>query len=250
MKTALQLYSVRDTMFGDLPGHIRAIAEMGYDGAEFVDFGGDSVVRIAEEMKKNGLEVFSIHTSVGDMQAADEEKIRRYAGYGCRVIPLGWLPEERIPGGPLYRETLDIIRGYSALCAKYGIRLVYHNHDFDLRPYGDTRSLDRLLADAGEDVLGAELDTCWIYSGDADPVEYIERYGSRCPVLHLKDCVKEGGRHGFLPLGQGVIDLAPVVSAAEEKSVEWLCIEQDEPSPGKTSMECARESLEYLKKII
>ena len=61
--------------------------------------------------------------------------------------------------------------------------------------------------------------------------------------------MKEGGRKGFRALGEGVLDFAPIVRAAE-KGVEWLCVEQDEPSPGKTPMECALMSIAHLKTLL
>jgi sugar phosphate isomerase/epimerase len=35
--------------------------------------------------------------------------------------------------------------------------------------------------------LQAELDTCWIRVAEEDPVQYIEKYSGRAPVVHLKD---------------------------------------------------------------
>ncbi|MCQ2431228.1 MAG: sugar phosphate isomerase/epimerase [Clostridia bacterium] len=250
IKTALQLYSVRATLLGDLKGHLKEIRAMGYEGAEYVNFGGDSVERIAEEMGNAGLEVFSIHTDINEMIRMDEAQLIRYKELGCRYMPIGWLPEDRLAGGPLYSETLDTIKAYSALAKKHGIQLLYHNHDFDFVMAGDRHRLDVLYADTDAEVLGAELDTCWIYSGGEDPLAYMKKYTGRCPVLHLKDCVKEGGRSGFRALGEGVLDFAPIVSAAESLGVKWLCVEQDEPSPDRTPMECAKMSMEHLKALL
>ena len=250
MKTALQIYSLRSTILTDTSTQLEALKRAGYDGAELVNFGGDSVGFLAGEMKKAGLEVFSIHTSIDEIIAADEKTLSLYASLGCTVMPIGWLSEDRIAGGKLYAETLELIADFSALAKKHGIRLVYHNHDFDLAMLDGRRKLDILLGDTGPGVLGAELDTCWVYSAGADPLEYLGKYASRCPVLHLKDCVREGGRKGFRALGEGVIDFAPIVSLAREHGVEWLCVEQDAPSPGKTPMECALESIAFLKKLL
>ena len=250
MKTALQLYSVRGTLLSDIPAHCKAVKDMGYDGAEFVNFGGDSVERIAEAMGNAGLEVFSIHTDINEAVRCDEDQLSRYADYGCRYMPIGWLPEERIAGGALYAETLDAVKIYSAACRKYGIQLLYHNHDFDFINTDGKHRLDILYADTDAQTLGAELDTCWIYTGGEDPLDYLRKYAGRCPVLHLKDCVKEGGRKGFRALGEGVLDFAPIVREAGDLGVQWLCVEQDEPSPDRTPMECAKMSIDHLKTLL
>ena len=250
MKTALQIYTLRDTILQDTSGQLAELKRAGYDGAELVNFGGDSVEYLAGEMKKAGLEVFSIHTCIDEVMAADEKRLGLYASLGCTVMPIGSLPEDRLPGGKLYAVTLEAIGRFSALAEKHGIRLVYHNHDFDLEPLDGVRKLDILLADTAPDILGAELDTCWIYTAGADPLDYVRRYAPRCPVLHLKDCVKEGGRKGFRAIGEGALDFAPIIGAAKSGGVEWLCVEQDEPSPGKTPMECALMSIAHLKTLL
>jgi len=61
--------------------------------------------------------------------------------------------------------------------------------------------------------------------------------------------VPEGGRKGFRELGAGVIGFGLIVEEAKSRGLDWLCIEQDEPTPGKTSMECARDSYTFLKNL-
>ena len=40
-----------------------------------------------------------------------------------------------------------------------------------------------------------------------------------------------------------------MAKAAEAAGSKWLIIEQDQPSMGKSPMECAAMSMEYLKKV-
>ena len=53
----------------------------------------------------------------------------------------------------------------------------------------------------------------------------------------------------FRPLGCGVQDIPSIIAAAEEAGSKWLIVEQDQPSMGKTPMECVATSMEYLKSI-
>lgn len=250
MKMALQLYSVRNTLFSDPERHLKQIREMGYDGAELINFGGNNVLHIAQLMGKNGLEVFSIHTDINEIVSDDESRLACYRDLGCRYMPIGSLPEDRLAGGPRYRETLAAITEYARTAAKYGIRILYHNHDFDFKLWNGKHKLDVLYADLPAEILGAELDTCWIYTAGEDPKAYLEKYAERCPILHLKDCVREGGQKGFRALGEGVLDFPSIVSTAKQLDIPWLCVEQDDPSPGKSAMECAQISAAYLKTLL
>lgn len=250
MKTAIQLYTFRFSIMSDLHGHLSHLRSLGFEGAELVDLGGGALTQTVDEMNRLGLEVFSLHVGVDQLLRCDASEAKGFAELGCRYLPIGWLPAERLAGGALYGETLCAIREYAAVCRRYGLTLLYHNHEFDFERADGRRKLDVLYADTDPDDLKAELDTCWIYTGGEDPLDYMRRYANRCPVLHLKDCVREGGRKGYMPLGEGVLDFAPMVREASSLDVEWLCVEQDDPTPGLTPMECTERSMAHLCSLL
>ena len=53
-----------------------------------------------------------------------------------------------------------------------------------------------------------------------------------------------------MPLGQGVLEFPPILTEAAAQGVEWLCVEQDEPCPGKTAAQCAEESAAFLLSLL
>ncbi len=156
MKVALQLYSIRDILPGNIEKCIAEVAEIGYDGVEIVNFGGDSLNEIVSAMRNNDLQVFSIHTDIHEVIACDAEKLNYYAALGCRYMPISALPDDRLPGGDKYEETLCAIRNFSETAQGYGIKLLYHNHDFDFEKAGGRYKLDILYSDLPASILGAE----------------------------------------------------------------------------------------------
>jgi len=117
--------------------------------------------------------------------------------------------------------------------------------------------------------LQAEIDTCWVNVAGEDPVAYIKKYTGRAPIVHLKDFLMKGqrpsrlydligvdnekqteaGSFEFRPLGYGQQNVPALLTAASESGAGWVVVEQDNPSMRKTSLECARMSLEYLKSL-
>jgi sugar phosphate isomerase/epimerase len=99
-----------------------------------------------------------------------------------------------------------------------------------------------------------------------DPAEYILKYSGRAPVVHLKDFDSSGGGRikaeydligeakkaratgdfPFRAVGYGIQDIPGIIKAAKKAGAKWLVVEQDLPTPGKTPIECARDSLDYL----
>jgi sugar phosphate isomerase/epimerase len=105
-----------------------------------------------------------------------------------------------------------------------GLRFAYHNHDFELAS-GEDR-LAAMLDRCAVDHLGLELDAFWVAHAGLDPAAYLRARGRRVRLVHLKD-----GRHrplAFTPLGEGEIDLAAVIAAAQDAGVEALYVEQDD----------------------
>jgi sugar phosphate isomerase/epimerase len=97
-----------------------------------------------------------------------------------------------------------------------------------------------------------EVDVFWVQVGGQDSVALINSLSGRVSQLHLKDLNKsvETPNFGSLPpeafeeLGDGVIDMVPIVEAGLAAGVEHCHVEQDHsPSP----LDSIRQSIAYLK---
>ena len=73
-----------------------------------------------------------------------------------------------------------------------GMKMCYHNHDFEFDKIGDEYAIDVIYREVTADLLQPEFDTCWVKVTGVDPVDYIRKYAGRQEILHLKDFV--GGR--------------------------------------------------------
>lgn len=267
LPVALQLYSVRNAMKEDVEATLKAVSEMGYDGVEFAGLHGKSADEMKALCEKYSLTPISAHVSYNDM-LEDENLISVYAKIGCRFIAIPSLRKTHLAGGENYAECLENIKKLSAKAKKYGITLLYHNHDFEFEKECGEYKLDRLYADLSADVLKTQLDTCWVNVGGENPSEYLLRYTGRAPVVHIKDFVgqKTDNMYGlisekdakeeakteefdFRPVGYGVQDVKSIVDAAVAAGAEWVVVEQDRPSLDNSELECAKMSIDTLKQI-
>ncbi len=53
----------------------------------------------------------------------------------------------------------------------------------------------------------------------------------------------------FRPVGYGCQDWKKIIAASEKAGAGWVVVEQDDPSMGKTPLECAEMSIGYLKTL-
>ena len=267
---ALQLYTVRGDMEQDFKGTLQKVKALGYDGVEFAGLFNNAPADVNAMCKEIGLVPISAHVPLADMLADVDKVIADYKAVGCKYIVVPYVTEERRPGGELFFQMVDEIRAIGEKCKAAGLTLLYHNHDFEFKKLESGEyGLDYLYANVAADLLQTELDQCWVKYSGIEPTEYLKKYDGRSPVVHLKDFHIEGKQEGdpyaliglnenetkktsafeFRPLGNGVQDIPAIIATAKEVGSKWLVVEQDQPSMGKTPMECAATSMEYLKSI-
>lgn len=263
LPVALQLYSVRWQLEEDFEGTLAQVKAMGYDGVEFAGLYGHTASEVKALGEKLGLTPVSAHVPFADMMA-DPELLNVYAEIGCEFVVIPYLTEEYRPGQPKFAE---VIRGAKLLGEKaksLGLKLCYHNHDFEFVKVEGEYALDVLYKEVSADLLQTQLDTCWVNVGGENPADYIRKYAGRTPTVHLKDFLgeKSENMYGLIGLegseakadgvfqlrhlGSGKQDFPAIVKAADEGGAQWYIVEQDEPNVGMTPMECAKASYEYL----
>lgn len=270
LPVAVQVYSVRDVAEADLAGTFRKIKEMGYDGVEFAGLYGYSPDYIKGLCDGIGLVPISAHIPLVDMLADPEKVFADYAKIGVKFAAVPYVTEERRPGAEKFEETINDIAKLGAVAKKYGITLLYHNHDFEFKKVDGEYGLDVLYSRVPKEYLETELDTCWVNVGGENPSEYIEKYSGRTPVVHLKDFYMSGklpthlyaligldddkkedepSTFEFRPVGHGMQDMPSILAASEKSGAQWVVVEQDEPSMGLSRMDSIKTSIEYLKSI-
>ena len=270
---ALQLYSVRDAMEADFAGTVKAVKAMGFDGVEFAGLFGKSAEEVKAIVDEVGIVPISAHVPYDELAADPEKTLSDYAKIGCKFVAYPYAVEERRPGAELFGETLENMKKIAKVAAKYGITMLYHNHDFEFKKVDGVYGLDLLYSSLTPDELQTELDTCWVNVGGENPADYIRKYSGRAPVVHLKDFYMSGkGKpaklyqligiddthqeaqseeeaFGFRPCGYGVQSFPEILAACADAGTQWVVVEQDQPALGKTPMECAEMSINYVKEI-
>ena len=265
LPVAVQIYSVRDDAAKDLKGTLIAIKEMGYDGVEFAGLYGYAPAEIKAMCEEIGLVPISAHVPYVDMVADAKGVLSQYAEIGCRYVAVPYLMPEHRPDSDQFPQVVENIGKIALVAKELGIQLLYHNHDFEFIKLHGKYALEVLYDTIPADLLQTELDTCWVNVGGEEPAAYIRKFAGRSPVVHLKDFYGERSddmyeligiekkapsrpkSFEFRPVGFGNQNIPDILAAAVDAGAGWVVVEQDQPSMGKTPMECVKIARDYLK---
>ena len=262
-----QLYNVRNELGKDFDGTLNEVAKIGYKYVELAiaPHFGKTASEFKASLEKAGLKAISAHVPYEDLIADADAAISFHRELGCEFIVIPYLSDDNRSTGPYYEDVKKNFARLAEEVKKSGAVLLYHNHEFEFEMYKGKHALDDLYDSVPADLLQTQIDVCWTKVGGVDPIEYILKYSGRAPLIHLKDFDSSAGNvkasydligqaakardDGIFPyreLGKGTMDIPGIIKAAEKAGTKWLVVEQDDPTPGKTPLECAKVSLDYL----
>jgi sugar phosphate isomerase/epimerase len=241
---AVQLYTVRESLDTDLPKTLQQVAATGVDAVELAGLPPISTEELRDQLVRAGLRPIASHESLERIEANPDAVIARLQMLGLRRAVVPWLAPERRSSVEAARSTARQLRRIAEYFDVRGMRLGYHNHDFEFEPLEGT-TLWQVLLDELPAGVELEIDLYWASIAGHDPVQLIRDLGSRVRLLHMKDMAPTTGREDLAP-GDGVLDWPSIVSTATELGVEWYVIEQDNPGDAFVDIARARTFLRGL----
>lgn len=256
----LALYTVRDDMGTDAKSTLKAVANAGYENIEAAGYADGKFynmtpVDFKAYLSEIGLNPISTHQSSVTLDNADEMMAEvKAAGFEYFVVPvppMGMFTfnmEERTMGMKgTAQELADILDTLGEKASNAGLKLLYHNHDFEFKKGDDdVVMIDYLLENCNPDNVNFQMDLYWVTKAGADPVAYFEKYPGRFKLWHVKDMDDQGR---FAPVGTGTIDFGRILEKKELSGMEYYMVEQDMTFDGLKPLEAIKISHEGLKEI-
>jgi protein-tyrosine-phosphatase/sugar phosphate isomerase/epimerase len=209
---SVQLYSVRAEVAVDLPGTLARLADTGFRLVEPFDLAADPHA-LGEALTANGLRAPSAHASLGG--GADLDRIFEAAAtVGVQTVIHPFSPPERLTSKDGVSAVAQDLGRAHAGAARYGLRVGYHNHHWELATMPDGRTaLEHFADEVGPDVV-LQLDTYWAAVGGQDVPALLGRLGDQVRMLHLKDGPIDTDTATQLPVGSGAMPVPAILRAA------------------------------------
>jgi sugar phosphate isomerase/epimerase len=241
-KVGLQLYTVRDLMKADLPGTLRKVAQIGYKEVEFAGYFGRSPAQIRALLKQNGLTSPSSHIG---LDILEKDSVRAFAdakAIGHQWVTMPYIPEERRKTVDDWNKIIDLLNQLGPQAKAAGLRLAYHNHDFEIRPVNGVRPLDMMLDKTDPSLVDFEMDLYWVVFGGGDPIDFFNRHPKRFAMVHVKDSAGPPDNK-MVDVGKGTIDFPKIFAQSDKAGIKHYFVEHDQPADPIATI---RNSYRYL----
>lgn len=255
-KVGIQLYSLREYISKDVSGVLAKVARAGYQEVEPFGynerdlFWGLTPKAFAAALTANGLTSSSGHYMVDNFFVSGQTdllkktiEVAKTCGQTYLVLP--HLQEQVRKTPDDFKAVAQKMNQAGALCKAAGLKLSYHNHDFEFKPVNGVVLYDVLLRETDPALVDFEMDLYWIVRGGRDPVQLIEAHPGRFTMWHVKDMDRTNPLRNT-EIGSGTIDLVKIFQHAKASGLTHFFMEQEDYTID--AFESITQSATYIKK--
>ena len=246
----IQMYTVRDQLQADFEGTVEKIAKIGYRNLEFAGYYNRTPEQVRALLDRLQIVSRSSHIGAQLMRQDAAAQIKAAKTIGQQYITL---PSYNFTRGSLesWKSAAKQFNTWGAMCRDAGLRLAYHNHNFEFAPLEGTTGYDVLVKETDPKLVDFELDLYWARFADQDPLALFAKYPGRFAMWHVKDMTVTGTQKGMTPVGKGTIDFKSIFAHARQSGMKYFFVEHDTAAqyPGG-SLASAQASYEYLRQLL
>jgi len=256
----LALYTVRNDMGTNAKATLQVVSNAGYKNIEAAGYKdgkyyGMSPADFKAMLKEIKLKPISTHQSSVTLENADREMAdAKAAGFKYFVVPvppMGMFEfnREKMSMGMKgsVQELADILNTLGEKAKAAGLKLLYHNHDFEFKKNEDgIVPIDYLLENLDPKLVNFQMDLYWVTKAGANPIAYFRKYPKRFKIWHVKD-MDEQGR--FAPVGKGTINFKNILANKSLSGMKYYMVEQDMTFDGLKPLDAIKMSHDGLLEI-
>lgn len=254
---------------------LRKVSAIGYNAVEIsqIPMTPENIAELDRSRNELGMDIAALSVAIetpkgrpGDSLAEHFDKIVEDAKrLDSKLLRIGMLPFTAMKSIGAVVDFAKQANEYAERLQEQGLGLYYHNHHIEFAKFDGKYMLDIIAENSP--AMGMEIDVHWVQRGGLDPVRTLEKYAGRTAMVHLKDyrigelpeasfgMLDSGDIMGFMTefknvvqfaeVGEGNLDFASIIPAAQSAGAQYLLVEQDELY-GRTVWEALQTSHDNL----
>jgi sugar phosphate isomerase/epimerase len=253
----LQLYTLRDELPKNVKSTLEKVAASGYTAVETYGFSikdqfwGLSPVELKKILDANHLKAISGHYNLGTFLADGNTTELIAAIEAAKVLKsefltIPWVDEPFRRNIEDYKKIAARLNEAGKLCAAAGLKLAYHNHDFEFQKYDGVTGYEILLKETDKSLVSFELDLYWVVRSGNDPLQLFKENEGRFKMWHVKDMDKVNPALNT-EVGSGTIDFKTIFKQAKLSGMKHFFVEQENNYAGN-SFKAIKTSCDFISK--
>ncbi|HEV7718312.1 MAG TPA: sugar phosphate isomerase/epimerase [Arsenicitalea sp.] len=245
-KISYQLYSSRN--FPPLAAQLPVLKSFGYDAVEpWLPAYEASARDFRTQIDDAGLACYGFHMPLAGLVNEPNRFIEIAQQLGATyLIPPYVMPEDRRPTPDFWKTLGAQLAAGAEKAAVHGLKVAWHNHDFEFLPLPDgSRPIDHIFSAAGDSVW-FEADCAWIVRAGADLAAELSKFADRIAIIQSKDTAPLGTKAdgGWTATGDGIIDWPALKPVIARTKADHIVAEHDDPSDWQVF---AKRTIDYLR---
>ncbi len=232
----------------DIEASFKKLSDIGYTSIQVSGFGEFDPAWLNEVAAKYEMKIAVTHYNAKRILEDTDNVAKEHLQFGCKNVGIGAMPDEYNDGTlPSVRRLISEYSEAARKLQQYGIKLHYHNHQFEFEKFDGLVVYDVLLNETVPELWGFIPDTYWIQYAGRCPSKQIEAMKNRIVACHLKNMIvhREDGLR-MVAIGEGNLYWDEILDACEVANVEYLMVEQDH-TYDKNPFDELKISFDYIK---
>lgn len=253
----LQLYTLREELPKDVKGTLEKVAQAGYTNVETYGFSikdqfwGLTPKELKKILDDNGLKAVSGHYNLGSFlyDGNTEELIASIEAakiLKSEFLTVPWVDEPFRRNIKDYKKIAARVNEAAKMCKNAGLKLAYHNHDFEFQKHDGVTGYEILLKETDKDLVFFELDLYWVIHSGNDPLKLFKENPGRFKMWHVKDKDKINNELNT-EVGSGTINFKPIFKEVKQSGMVHFFVEQ-ENNFASNSFESIKTSCDFISK--
>jgi sugar phosphate isomerase/epimerase len=225
---AAQLYTLRDFLKTreDIEKTLSKVKGIGYNAVQLSGLGPVDPLFLKELSLELDLKLCATHVPYDRLKNDLKAVIKEHQLWECEYVGIGSMPGEFAKDKSGYTSFAKAASVIAKKLSDNGLKLIYHNHNFEFEKFDGLTGLDILLNESDK-ALGFEIDTYWVQAGGASPVQWLKKVAGRIDVVHFKDMALVNNEQVMAEIGEGNLDWPSIIDVCREIKVKWYAVEQD-----------------------
>jgi len=250
----LQLYTLRDELPNDVKSTLEKVAKAGYKTVETYGFSikdqfwGLSPIELKKILDANNLKAPSGHYNLGSFLYDGNLEEVKAAIEAAQILKneyltVPWVDE---PFRNDFHKIAARLNEAGEMCVAAGLKLAYHNHDFEFQKQDGITGYEILLKETDRNLVSFELDLYWVVRSGNDPVKLFKENPGRFKLWHVKDMDKVNPALNT-EIGSGSINFKTIFKEVKQSGMKHFFVEQ-ENNYKPNAFEAIKTSCDFILK--